>query len=105
MINIETRHLEIVKTILRKYPYDFFVFGSRITERVKLFSDLDLLYFAEIPQKTLMQLEEDFEESDLPYKVDLLKYEPSNLDLQQMIGSNYVRIQCASEQVQTGKIA
>jgi predicted nucleotidyltransferase len=44
MLNIEPRHLEIVKAILSKYNYEFYIFGSRITDKAKKFSDLDLFY-------------------------------------------------------------
>ena len=78
MLNIEAKHLQIVKEILAKHNYNFYVFGSRITEKAKRLSDLDLFYTENIPINAIMQLEEEFEGSDLPYKVDLVDW--STLD-------------------------
>lgn len=95
MINVEERHLRIIKSILKKYNYSFFVFGSRITQHAKKFSDLDLLYFDDIPSCVVMKIEEDFEESDLPYKVDLVDYKKCDEDFHKIIGTHYECIQVA----------
>lgn len=97
MINIEDRHLAIVKSILAKYDYSFYLFGSRATKKVKKLSDLDLVYFEDIPFKTLIKLEEEFEESDLPYKVDLVSYNKCNADFQRLMLQNYVCLQASSK--------
>ena len=83
---LDPKHLAIVQAILKKYPYSFYVFGSRVKGTSHKFSDLDLLYFEEIPPKVLSQLEEEFEESDLPFKVDLVNYHRCDEDFKQCIG-------------------
>jgi predicted nucleotidyltransferase len=88
MINIEPQHLKIVENILKKYPYSFFVFGSRITAKARTFSDLDLCFFEDIPTKIQIQIEEDFEESDLPYKVDIVNWQSCNQELKNVISKN-----------------
>lgn len=93
MLNIEEKHLHIIHDILKKYPYNFYVFGSRITASTKKLSDLDLLYFDEIPSALLSQLEEDFTESDLPYKVDLVDYNKCDEEFKSLIGEKYLPIQ------------
>ena len=45
MINMEKRHLEILKNILKNYNYTFYMFGSRITDRAKKLSDPDFRTF------------------------------------------------------------
>lgn len=72
MIHIEPKHLEIIKNILEKYPYTFYVFGSRARGDQKKLSDLDLATYDEISSHDRIKIEELFEESDLPYKVDLV---------------------------------
>jgi len=72
MIHIEPKHLEIIKNILEKYPYTFYVFGSRARGDQKRLSDLDLATYDEISSHDRIKIEESFEESDLPYKVDLV---------------------------------
>ena len=48
-MQIEKKHLEIVPQILRKYPYQFYAYGSRVKGKSKKYSDLDLCYREEIP--------------------------------------------------------
>jgi predicted nucleotidyltransferase len=74
MLHIEPRHYRIIKAILSKYPYSFYVFGSRVKGNPQPLSDLDLCYMNTIPPEIINQLAEDFEESDLPYKVDLVNW-------------------------------
>lgn len=96
MINMEERHLSIVQAILKQYDYSFFVFGSRITEKAKRFSDLDLVYFENIPNSIILKLEEDFEESNLPYTVDLVNYNKCDSTFQEIIDRAYVCLQSGS---------
>ncbi len=51
-------------------------FGSRVTGRAKPFSDLDLAIMGEVAvhAATLAALADDFDESDLPFKVDLVEW-------------------------------
>lgn len=70
-LNMEKKHWSIVKGILAKYPYAFYAFGSRTTPNTKRFSDLDLCFFENIPLNIQAHIDEDFEESDLPYKGDI----------------------------------
>jgi predicted nucleotidyltransferase len=93
VINLEKKHLELVSSILKKYEYSFFVFGSRITTKAKPISDLDLLYFENIPSKIINNIEEEFEESDLPFTVDLVNYHKCDTDFQKIIGKNYICLQ------------
>ena len=72
MIYMESRHLEIVKSILQKYPYTFYAFGSRAKGTEKRLSDLDICFVDEIPGNILSHIREDFEESNLPFTVDLV---------------------------------
>lgn len=48
------------------------MFGSRITSKAKRFSDVDLFYKDAIPGTVITKLEAELEESDLPYKVDII---------------------------------
>lgn len=46
---MEPRHEAIVRTILAKYPYTFYAFGSRVKGEPRRLSDLDLLFKDPIP--------------------------------------------------------
>ena len=93
MINIKNKHFHILKSILKAYNYSFFLFGSRISEKAREFSDIDLLYFENIPNDIIIRIEEELEESDLPYKVDLVNYNQCDDNFKKIIGNNYVCIQ------------
>ena len=69
------------------------MFGSRITDKVKEFSDLDLFYTEDIPEKIIMNIENELEESDLPYKVDIVNYNKCDKTFQKIMKSGYVKLQ------------
>lgn len=78
-LNIEAEDLKIVKFILKNnIPENakVWVFGSRAKEngKVKPFSDLDLAldFGRKLTLEELASLSKEFEESLLPYKVDLV---------------------------------
>lgn len=64
----------MVKQILGKYPYRFYAFGSRVKGTMRKFSDLDLCFKDAISLSEQSRILEDFEESDLPFRVDLLDW-------------------------------
>lgn len=74
MIYLESRHEKIVHQILSKYPYQFYVFGSRAKGNTRSRSDLNLCFKDQIPLSVQSHIEEDFEESDFPFLVDLVDW-------------------------------
>lgn len=78
--DISSDHLSIIHDILRKnLPPNtkVWIFGSRLHKARKKYSDLDLLFDCQaktLPELVLMNLREDFDESDLPYKVDIVDW-------------------------------
>lgn len=79
-MNIKSREMTQIQKILREFldskTVRVYVFGSRAGNRARPESDLDILLrgTSEIPYSTLTQLKEAFEESDIPYKIDVLDY-------------------------------
>jgi predicted nucleotidyltransferase len=63
------------------------VFGSRATGRARKFSDLDLSVDIPggIPEKVLLALKDDFEESNFPYLVDIVDYRRCERAFQRII--------------------
>ena len=71
------RELSVVNAILRAHlPHNVTVhaFGSRACGRAKAWSDLDLVLeaTAPLPLSLIATLAEAFEESELPWKVDIV---------------------------------
>jgi predicted nucleotidyltransferase len=92
MLQMETRHQEIISLILSKYPYQFYAYGSRVKNRAKKYSDLDLCFYGEIPWNILSHIQEDLEESDLPFKVDLVAWGWMSSEFQNLIKSDLILI-------------
>ena len=77
MIALTPAETVAVREILKRHlppGVEVFVFGSRAGGRVRRMSDLDLLLHGAgpLPSPLLTDLAEEFEESDLCWKVDLV---------------------------------
>ncbi len=96
MISMEDRHWKIIEDILRKYPYTFYAFGSRVKGTPRRLSDLDLCFYDPIPLNIQAHIEEDFEDSDLPFQVDLVDLNLITPEFYEHIKEDLVVIQKAS---------
>lgn len=87
--HLEPEHLRIVLEILRRYApgAQAYVFGSRAGDRAKPYSDLDLLLreAGPIDPYRFAALCADFEDADLPFRVDVLDYHQTDLAFLQRI--------------------
>lgn len=92
-IHLEPRHLRMVADILSRYPYTFYVFGSRAKGTHKRLSDLDLCYFDHIPDLVIGDLEELFEESNLPFTVDLVRWQDCQPNFQKLIEKDLIKLE------------
>lgn len=77
---LNEKQLETVRSVfVRELPQaDIFIFGSRATGKFKPFSDLDIavdMKGQKIPIDLLTRIENSFEESDLPFKIDIVDLE------------------------------
>ncbi|MEX1270457.1 MAG: nucleotidyltransferase domain-containing protein [Balneolaceae bacterium] len=71
------RDMKAIQTIFESYPEvkTVYVFGSRAKGNYRTGSDVDLAIMNEgISIKRLSRLRSDFEESSLPYKIDLVDF-------------------------------
>ncbi len=98
-IDIRPHHLHIVQYILQQYVPDarVRVFGSRAKGTARKTSDLDLCIDAGAPLSftTAGNLSEDFAESDLPYKVDVVDWHACSPDFQELINSSSLALPLA----------
>ena len=92
MLQLEKKHLKIVQQILRKYPYQFYAYGSRSKGNATKFSDLDLCYRDSIPRSIIRKIKEEFEKSNLPFHVELVNYYDMTLEFRELIKKNLVKI-------------
>jgi len=97
-ILITTDEWQIVRAILvRHVPgREVWAFGSRVgtkdASRVKQFSDLDMAVKGDqpLPLHTLSTLTDDFRESDLPYKVDIVDWATISERFRAIIESSHI---------------
>ena len=96
MIDVPSDKLITVKKILAKHVpgLEVRVFGSRINGQAKSYSDLDLAIVGKekIPQKILIKLKEDFQESSLPFRIDVLDWHRISPEFQKIIAQKYILI-------------
>ena len=75
-------------------------FGSRVNGKPRKFSDLDLAVLGpRLPSSTLMDLQDAFRESDLPFKVDIIEWECTQPYFRKIIEENFEVIQTAAPEV------
>jgi predicted nucleotidyltransferase len=79
----------IVRDILRKHVpgYEVWAFGSRVKGATKPYSDLDLAVISKqpLPLDVLAGLAEDFSESDLPWRVDVVDWAATSESFRKII--------------------
>ncbi len=89
MIDVSPHHLETVKAILRRHlpGREVCVFGSRARGTAKEYSDLDLAIIGDVPLTLgqLALLENDLDESELPFKVDVVDWAATGEPFRQVI--------------------
>jgi type I restriction enzyme S subunit len=78
-IDLHADHLELIQTILKQHlsgGQRVWIFGSRTTGMAKTYSDVDLVIDAgePLPLAVMAGLANAFEESSLPYKVDIVDW-------------------------------
>ncbi|MDR3156879.1 MAG: nucleotidyltransferase domain-containing protein [Lactobacillales bacterium] len=78
MIGVSEKEFSLIHEVIRRYAADcdIFAFGSRYKQMAKKYSDLDLAFDNGKPLSIarIQQLEEAFDESVLPYRVDVVDY-------------------------------
>ena len=101
MIDVDSKHLDTVTRILAAHAPECEVraFGSRVTWTAKDYSDLDLAIVGEraLGPDVLRRLKEAFEESDLPFRVDVLDWHALSPSFQRVIERKYAVVKKAKE--------
>ncbi|WP_341788850.1 MULTISPECIES: nucleotidyltransferase domain-containing protein [unclassified Rickettsia] len=78
MVQIKKQDLLILRSILKKYPYKFYAYGSRVKGKAKKFSDLDLCIMDNINYEVLFEIKEALDESDVSIHIDIKRW---NIDM------------------------
>ena len=96
-LQLNNTELNLVREILKKHipTYEVWAFGSRVTGKAKKFSDLDLAIMTTdaFDIKKLFALKNDFSESNLPFKVDIVIWSDLDRDFRKIIKDKYYVLQ------------
>lgn len=96
-IDIRPDHWEIVQGILKKHVplYEVWAFGSRAKWTAKEYSDLDLAIITDRPLSldVSASLSDDFSESDLPWRVDVVDWATTSESFRKIIERDKVVVQ------------
>ena len=95
-IDLSPVHLHLVQHLLKSHLPDVpvWAYGSRVKGNARQYSDLDLVAFTGPEHATqLNELREAFEESDLPFRVDLFSWHEMPSSFHPEINRNYAVIQ------------
>lgn len=94
MIDVQPSELAIIVTILTREAPDCvaFAFGSRVTGTAKPWSDLDILLKGPqaLPLVRFGEILEAFQESELPFRVDLVDWYRAGSGFRTIIESQLV---------------
>ena len=89
MIDVSPNHLDIVLTILAKYvpECEVRVYGSRYTGTAKQYSDLDIALVGreKLDWRVMAAIKEEFQESELPFRVDILDWNSVSAEFRKAI--------------------
>ena len=102
LLDMSEAERSIVKTILQRHVPDreVWAFGSRAKWTAKQYSDLDLAVLGDqpLPSAVSAALAEDFAESDLPWKVDVVDWATTKESFRKVIERDKVVVQSPSSE-------
>lgn len=97
MIDVRQDHLKIVLDILSVHApgHEVWAFGSRVNQKAKKHSDLDLVIRtdAPLPANVLAHLRDAFSEADLPFKVDVVVWSTISEGFRKIIEEKFEIVQ------------
>jgi uncharacterized protein len=97
MIDVAQEHLESIKKIFQKFIPErrVLAFGSRINGKSTKHSDFDLVIMGDecVYNKSMAMLEYAFQESEIPFRIDLIEWATTSEPFRKIILSDHVEIQ------------
>ncbi len=104
LLDMTDEQWSIVKTILERHVPDknVWAFRSRAKHKAKAFSDLDLAILGQhpLPSDVSAALVDDFAQSDLPWRVDVVDWATTSESFRQIIERDKVVVKSSFEGAQ-----
>jgi predicted nucleotidyltransferase len=96
-LDVSPEQWRIVRDILRKHVrgHEVWAFGSRARRTARRYSDLDLAIITDQPLsfEVTGAMAEDFSESDLPFRVDILDWSTTEQNFRRIIEAGKIIVQ------------
>ena len=100
-IDISAKDWKILSDILRQHvpDHEVWAFGSRAKRTSRTYSDLDIVILTPKPLSSAIRgpLVEDFSESDLPFRIDLLDWHTAPENFRRIAEKDKVVLQPGTE--------
>lgn len=98
-IDLDDKYLDEIKEILKRFipesDAEFYIFGSRVKGKAKKYSDIDIAITCGervFDDSIRIPLEKFFEETTIPYKVDIVDLNSITQNFKDNIKNDLVRI-------------
>ncbi len=88
---LTTDQLKLVKEIVTSNN-SFKLFGSRVKGNYRINSDIDICVLSDIPRSEVTKINEQFEESNLPFTVDVVLYRDCNDAFKKIINDTGIEL-------------
>ncbi|OQK15251.1 hypothetical protein AU255_18575 [Methyloprofundus sedimenti] len=103
-LDVKPEEWKAISQILKTYAplYEVWAFGSRVRGKAKQFSDLDLVIITHqaLSLSEYAILKEAFDESDLPFKVDIVvDWAATSVASREIIKANKMIVQSAQNKI------
>lgn len=95
MIDLEEKYINFIKNTISSmiHNYKLYIFGSRAKNRAKKYSDIDLAIDSqELTPQIKTKLEFTFENSTLPYEVDIINLNDIDNKFKDLIQKDLIEI-------------
>ncbi len=95
MIDLDEKYINFLKQIISSYldDYKLYMFGSRVNGNARKYSDIDIAIKSnKLTSSIKSQIELDFENSTLPYEVDVVDLNTISDDFKNLIKNTLVEI-------------
>lgn len=95
MIDLEQKYIDFIKETVSNHlkDYKLYLFGSRVKNKAKKYSDIDIaIDSAEFTPEKKSQLEFIFEDSTIPYEVDIVDLNKITEKFKELITADLVQI-------------
>lgn len=95
MIDLEEKYINFIKSTIAKFlkNYDLFLFGSRAKGTARKYSDIDIAILSEeLDEDKRLKILFEFENSTLPYQVDVVDLKTVSDDFKALIKNDLIKL-------------